>query len=88
MVSDFGGRVRGAGDFPAAEVLGADGEVEEVGGGGVETLEVGGHLLGVVELVGDCGAVDGDCVGVITVCGVDALESQLVFGHGGWRNQE
>jgi len=54
--------------------LGANSEAEEVGGGGVEALEVGGHFLGVVKLVGDCGAVDGDSVGVVAVCGVDALE--------------
>lgn len=58
MVSDFRRRVGAARDFPAAEVLRADGEGEGFGGrrgrgrGGVEG-EVVGHLLGVVEFVGD-----------------------------------
>ena len=63
----------------------ADGEAEEVGGGGVEALEVGGHFLGVVKLVRDVGTVDGDCVWIVAVCGVDALEGLLVFGHCGGR---
>ena len=59
MVPDFSGWVRGAGDLPAAQVLRADGEAQEIGGGGVETLEVGGHFLGIVELVWEGGVVDG-----------------------------
>lgn len=66
-------------------MLGANSEAEEVGGGGVEALEVGGHFSGIVKLVRDVGAVDGDCVRVVAVCGVDALEGLLVFRHCGGR---
>lgn len=65
-------------------MLGADGEAEEVGGGGVEALEVGGHFLSVVEFIGEGCVVGGDCVGIVAVCGVDALEGEFVFGHCGW----
>lgn len=46
-------RVGVAGDFPAFEVLGADCETEVFGGRGEAEGEVGGHLVGVVEFVGD-----------------------------------
>lgn len=50
-------RVGVAGDFPAFEVLGADREAEVFGGGGEAEGEVGGHLVGVVEFIGDLGLV-------------------------------
>lgn len=83
MVADFRGGVGGAGDFPAAEVLGADGEAEEVVCGGVYAVQVGGHLLGVVELVGDLCVVGWYRVGVVLVRLVDAREGEVVFGHCG-----
>lgn len=73
MIPDFCGRVRAAGDFPAAEMLGADGKAEEVGGIWIDAVEVEGHFLGVVEFVGRCDVVGFDLVGVVAVRGVDAL---------------
>ena len=67
VVAGFGHRVGGPGHFPAAEVLGADGELERFWRGGGEKEEVGGHLLGIVELVGDWGVVYRDFVGVFGV---------------------
>lgn len=81
MIPDFRGRVGAAGDFPAAEVLGADGEAEEVVCIWVDAVQVGGHFLGVVEFVGGCCVVGCDFVGVVLVRLVDAREREIVFGH-------
>lgn len=83
MVADFCGGIGGAGDFPAAEVLGADGEAEEVGCVGIYTVEVGGHFLGVVQFVGDLCITGGYYVGVVLVRLVDAREGEVEFGHCG-----
>lgn len=69
-----------AGDFPAAEMLGADGEAERFGGVEGALFEVASAFLRVVELVGDGGAVYGGEVRVEGVGGVDCGEG---FFEGG-----
>ena len=83
MVPDLGGGVRAAGNFPAAQVLGADGEAEELGGVGLEAVEVGGHFFGVVLFVGECGVVGCDLVWVGLVRLVDEREGARVACHCG-----
>lgn len=70
-VARFGAWEAVARDFPAAEVLGAHGDLQEGGGGGGVLVEIGCAFLGVVEFVGGGCAVNGDNVGVGAVGGVD-----------------
>lgn len=48
MIPGFRGGVGVSRNFPAAEMLRADRELEGLAGVGGEFVEVGGHLLGVV----------------------------------------
>lgn len=80
VVSRAGHGVRRAGDFPAAEVLGADGEGEGGRGGGRELVQVGRAFLGVVEFVGEGGGADDFGVGVEGVGGVDGGEGAVEGG--------
>lgn len=76
-------------------MLGADGELEELRGVGGAFVEVGGHFVGVVQLVGDCviavAAVgDADAAGILRVGFVDERKGfgefvAWVGGCHGWR---
>ncbi|PKX92534.1 uncharacterized protein P174DRAFT_431927 [Aspergillus novofumigatus IBT 16806] len=81
IVACFCGRVRVARHLPAFEVLGADGDLEGLGRVGGAFVEVGGHFVGVVQLVGDCVIAvavavvgDGDAAGILGVGFVDEGE--------------
>lgn len=68
------GLVHGVGiarDFPAPEVLGADGDAQRGWRIWTSLLEVVGHFLAVVELIGLVLAVDLDDVGVFRVRLID-----------------
>lgn len=75
------------GDVPL-EVLGPTGELEGGRGVGGVLGQEAGHLLGVVELVGDGGGAIGEG-GVLGVGGVDEGEGcGVVGGEGGERHSE
>lgn len=71
MVANAGHWVGVSGDFPAAEVLGANCKAERFRGVRRAEGEVMGHFLGIVEFIGYFLSIDLDLFRVERVCFVD-----------------
>ena len=79
------GRVFGAGEGPAADVVGAGGELEFFGGIGAEAKDPFGHEFGVGLFFRAEDAADEEGVGIEGVGGVDEDEGGLEAGGHGYR---